>query len=61
MSTDHLCRECSRKFLWHQGNPQELTLVEQMICVKEDLPIAGRKKITCPYCNTQSLTLEPGR
>ena len=61
MAEKHMCKKCGREFEWNQGNPQELTRVEQMICTKENLPFALMKKSTCPYCSTQSLAREPGR
>jgi DNA-directed RNA polymerase subunit RPC12/RpoP len=61
MSDKHVCKKCNREFLWIQGNPQQLSQVEQLICAKENLPFAIMKKITCPYCGTQSLAQEPAR
>lgn len=61
MVDKHECKKCNREFLWSQGNPQELTRVEQMICAKENLPFALMKKVTCPHCGTQSLAQEPAR
>ena len=61
MAEKHTCKKCGQEFQWSEGNPQELTRVEQMICVKENLPFPLMKKITCPYCKTQSLAREPGR
>lgn len=61
MSASHTCKKCHRDYEWAQGSPQELTRVEQMICVQNNLPMAVMKKITCPFCGTQSLAPEPGR
>jgi DNA-directed RNA polymerase subunit RPC12/RpoP len=61
MTDNHVCKKCNQEFLWIQGNPQQLSQMEQLICAKENLPFAIMKKITCPYCGTQSLAQDPAR
>jgi ankyrin repeat protein len=57
----HACKSCLREFPWAQGRPQDLNRMEQMICIKENLPFALMKKVTCPHCGTQSFVQEPKR
>ena len=45
ISNKYICKKCNQEFLWSQGNPQELTRVEQMICAKENLPFVLKKKL----------------
>ncbi len=53
------CGQCGQEYLWHAASPRELTPLEQMICAKEGLSLERTKKVTCPYCRTESLMQEP--
>ena len=59
MSKKNTCQNCKKEYHWLDGNPQDLTRVEKMLCVKHDLPFDIMKKVTCPYCGTQALAPIP--
>ena len=53
------CKSCDREYPWASGGPTELSVTEQIICAKENLPFAQMKKITCPHCGSKSLAPDP--